>query len=322
MERFDEARRLVEGGCYGEALALCEAALAAAYEDADAHWLRGLIALQRGELDAAIAHCQQALTHAEGHRLALLTAGAAHLSRGERMSATAYYGRYQGLEPDSPLAYYFMRLLGHRDFSAPLAGEVLDLFQGYAESFDAHLLEELDYVGHRRLAEFVQRAMPGGRLAHLLDLGCGTGLCGRLLRDNATLLSGVDLAPAMVAEARRLGGYDVLYAAEAVFALCTYRDGSLDAIVAADVFGYVGDLTALLAECRRVLAPQGFVAFSVEASAGDDGFVMTPKRRVAFGARYLRQLAGQVGFAHCDLEAAALRSERGEPVPGYLVMLR
>jgi predicted TPR repeat methyltransferase len=50
-----------------------------------------------------------------------------------------------------------------------------------------------------------------GEKAHwqlAVDLGCGTGLMGPLLRSHVSVLEGVDLSTAMVEKARERGCYD------------------------------------------------------------------------------------------------------------------
>ena len=54
------------------------------------------------------------------------------------------------------------------------------------------------------------------RFERVWDLGCGTGLCGSLIRPRADHLVGVDLSSAMVAKARALGVYNSLHALELV----------------------------------------------------------------------------------------------------------
>ena len=56
-----------------------------------------------------------------------------------------------------------------------------------AESFDAHLLENLDYRAPALIAEALKEQMsePVANL-DVLDAGCGTGLCGEFLRSYAS----------------------------------------------------------------------------------------------------------------------------------------
>jgi predicted TPR repeat methyltransferase len=59
------------------------------------------------------------------------------------------------------------------------------------------------------------------RWSRCVDLGCGTGLMGPLLRQHTAHLSGVDLSQGMVAKARERGCYDELGVGELVQHLTT-----------------------------------------------------------------------------------------------------
>src|ERR1043165_1981245 len=50
-------------------------------------------------------------------------------------------------------------------------------FESYADNFDPHLVDTLEYPMPELLREMVLSAAPGRRF-DILDLGCGTGLCG------------------------------------------------------------------------------------------------------------------------------------------------
>src|SRR6185436_16088146 len=59
----------------------------------------------------------------------------------------------------------------------------------------------------RYARDLIERARPIGPSARVLDLGCGTGIVARLLRERlggAARISGCDANPAMVAKARAL----------------------------------------------------------------------------------------------------------------------
>ena len=80
-------------------------------------------------------------------------------------------------------------------------GSISGLFDRYAEQFDQHLVEKLDY----HVPEMIVAAVAGAErpeFLDILDLGCGTGLCGPLLRPMAKTLVGVDASPEMTRKAR------------------------------------------------------------------------------------------------------------------------
>jgi SAM-dependent methyltransferase len=99
---------------------------------------------------------------------------------------------------------------------------------------------------------------PQHRAAHgarrVLELGCGTG---RLLaRIHAPVRMGVDISPAMLAQARRRGLAVVHADAQAL----PFADAGFDAILAPrGLFRYL-DYERAFRECARVLAPGGRLA--------------------------------------------------------------
>ena len=60
------------------------------------------------------------------------------------------------------------------------------------------MVDTLDYRGPERIAELVSAVMGDRRGLDILELGCGTGLCGIHLRPRAARLVGIDLSPEMV----------------------------------------------------------------------------------------------------------------------------
>ena len=91
--------------------------------------------------------------------------------------------------------------------SRPPTDSIAGLFDRYAPHFDAHLVGKLEYHAPELMAAALERVWDG-KPVDILDLGCGTGLCGVLLRKMAATLAGVDLSPAMIDKARERGVYD------------------------------------------------------------------------------------------------------------------
>ena len=91
---------------------------------------------------------------------------------------------------------------------------VVRTFDDFAASFEAKL-ESLSYRAPALVADTLADAglVPDGRLA-VLDAGCGTGLCGPLLRPYASRLVGVDLSSGMLEHARHKQIYTDLAQAE------------------------------------------------------------------------------------------------------------
>jgi len=199
------------------------------------------------------------------------------------------------------------------------ADTVTKLFDGYAERFDHHLTNILGYRGPECVDDALQRLRlpaPG----RVLDLGCGTGLCGRFLRPLAQQLVGVDLSPRMLEKAAERGLYDELVCAELLDYLRAAIPG-LSLVVAADVFIYMGDLSGVFAAASTALHEDGLFVFSVESAEGD-AFVLNATRRYAHSHAYIDGLSQAHGFELVLGESAVLRQESGAGVPGTLFVLR
>ena len=129
-----------------------------------------------------------------------------------------------------------------------------------AAAYHEHLGHELDAKPLDRafLGAFVERVRDG----LVVDLGCGPGHVTQYLAARGARVEGVDLSPAMVAQAR--ASYPELGFREADMFALPYGDASLAGIVAfyAFVHLHTDELAAPLREMHRVLAPGGLLALA------------------------------------------------------------
>jgi predicted TPR repeat methyltransferase len=160
----------------------------------------------------------------------------------------------------------------------------------------------------------------GRQFGHALDLGCGTGLVGRLLRPHARRLTGVDLSANMLEKAAALHAYDQLLQADVVDFLAAARD-AYDCVVAADVFVYVGALDPVFALLAPRMAPGAVFGFTVEESTEGEA-VLRPSLRYAHSEAGLRRLAQAHGFGVTALEKRPVREDQQRPIPGLFVWMR
>ncbi len=96
----------------------------------------------------------------------------------------------------------------------------------------------------------------------VIDLGCGPGHVARFLADRGATVEGIDLAPAMIEQARAAFP-ELAFRVGDMHAL-PYEDGSVAGIVAfyAIVHLRSGELADPFREIHRVLAPGGLVALA------------------------------------------------------------
>jgi len=152
-----------------------------------------------------------------------------------------------------------------------------------------------------------------------IDLGCGTGLAASAFVKEVDRFIGIDLSPKMIEQAHATGLYEQLEVADMVEGLRAKADASAELVLAADALVYVSDLSVVLAEVKRVLAPGGLMAFTLETHGGD-GVIIGAGLRYAHGALYVREAVEAAGLTLARLEEASLRTEDNEPVRGLVVV--
>ena len=145
-------------------------------------------------------------------------------------------------------------------------------------------------------------------------------LCGALLRPHAERLTGIDLSVNMLQKAAALHIYDALQQLVVVDFLAASNE-SYDAVVAADVFGYVGALDEVFRLLALRMRVGGAFAFTVEES-GEGELVLRPSLRYAHSETGLRRLAQRHGFSVLALERRPLRDEQQQPIPGLFAWMQ
>ncbi|MBM3534492.1 MAG: methyltransferase domain-containing protein [Alphaproteobacteria bacterium] len=200
----------------------------------------------------------------------------------------------------------------------PPAGYVRGLFDKFAPHFDRDLVDRLDYRTPEALAELIARHLaPAPKSLTILDLGCGTGLAGVALTRLARRLTGLDLSPGMLAQAKRRGLYAELIEADLVTAAFPQ---AFDLVVAADVLNYLGDLAPAFASIDAALAPGGALAFSIETLSSNGTYRLTSDLRYAHAPDHVRALASMRGWTERAAAPAVLRRQGDAPVEGLLFL--
>jgi predicted TPR repeat methyltransferase len=293
---------------------------------ADRRYKWALDQAARGDFAAAADILAQTVALAPGFATAWFALGAIRDRLGDRAGAIAAFEQARDADPQD---YHGARLQLARlgsGAATPAMSEtyVRRLFDQYAGRYDTALTERLAYRGPALLREAVEQAMrAASRPLHfpsVLDLGCGTGLAGAAFRPVADWLVGVDLSPAMIAQAMAKDFYDRLATTDlADFLTGDASDAAkYHLVLAADVFVYVNDLAPIVAAVARILAPGGLFAFTVETHAGG-GVKLLPTLRYAHGAPYIRRALADASLTVASISEVAVRSEKGMPVDSLVV---
>lgn len=238
-------------------------------------------------------------------------------------AATDCYRRLLELRPNDKHISHFLKAVTGEHSDAPPPDYVRGLFDNYAETFDNHLVKNLEYRGHVLLGGAILNLVDQARNdLDCLDLGCGTGLLGAEIRKICRTLDGCDLSPKMIEQAHKRKIYDRLDVAELLSSLSGRSTGSVDLITAADVFIYVGQLNDVFVQSRRTLRPDGLLAFSIELlDSSDRDYALRTSGRYAHSSAYIRRLCEQTGYSVTYCHAVTLRKEADVPMPALLYIL-
>ena len=195
------------------------------------------------------------------------------------------------------------------------------MFDNFAAHFEHRLVDDLGYRIPQILCERVAR-LCGQRKLRVLDLGCGTGLCGVRIKHACELLAGVDLSPAMLAKAGARHLYDTLQEMDVAEYLPAAPGSAFDAVIAADVFIYIGELAEIFTQVARVLKTGGVFAFSIERATDERDFTLQPNGRYNQSTLYIRHIALNAGFAEVAACDQIIRGAPGAGAPGYVFFLK
>ncbi|MBB4128586.1 putative TPR repeat methyltransferase [Xanthomonas translucens] len=295
---------------------------------AHGHYLLGLFlrnhAQQHEHLEQS-AECFRTAWQLDPANLRALEAlGTAWYLLGRHDEAVAVYRDWLARDPHNAVARHMLAACGG-SAAPPRADDayVREVFDGFAESFDEQLLNNLEYRAPQLLAtELAQVLHAPSAALDVLDAGCGTGLCAPLLRPHARRLAGVDLSGGMIDKARQRGGYDALVVGE-LTAYLQAQPQAWDVVVSADTLVYFGDLREVCAAAHAALRRDGWLAFTVEAlDAADDRVQLGSSGRYRHSRAHVQAALAQAGFARVQLRADQLRKEGGVPVQGWVVLAR
>jgi predicted TPR repeat methyltransferase len=290
--------------------------------DSQIYFNLGVIHMQQGRVREAIDFYARAVTENSDFYEAQNNLGVAYMVMKNREAALKHFREALRLQPGNEVLQHTIHiLLRAQNLSISPPEYVRSLFDSYAGHYDFHLTQSLHYqVPKLMLAAVKKFCQPALGQWDILDLGCGTGLCGELFKPMAHRLIGIDLSEKMLEAAAKKNIYQQLIKSD-ILPFLTPQQSAYDLVMAGDVFVYCGDLAAIFTAIRKALRPEGLFLFNAEIGTDKD-YEMTESGRFAHSQSYLERLIAQNEFSIVHYQAVPLRTQNETPVKGHLYLLR
>ncbi|RNC70120.1 MAG: tetratricopeptide repeat protein [Desulfuromonadales bacterium] len=315
---------LKERGLLDDAVTTFEQALALDPRHADLWHNLGNTLKKLGRTDEALTAYRQAIILKPYHTEAYRNLGRMLYIAGRSTEAAEVYRQWLVRDPDNPVARHLLAACSREEIPERASDAyVAATFDTFATSFD-DVMARLNYRAPALALDAVRHVCgePAGTLS-VLDAGCGTGMCGPLLRPYAARLTGVDLSCGMLDRAGGRGVYDDLVQTE-LTAYLARQARRFDLIISVDTLCYFGELGAVVAAAAGALRQGGWFVFTLEAGEdnGVEGYALQPHGRYNHAAGYVRRVLGEAGLHVMSLGRDFLRSEGGQTVEGLVAVAR
>jgi len=246
--------------------------------------------------------------------------GGCYASLGQPDMAIKNYEQALAINPDYSVPRHMLNALTGNTSTEPPKEYVKNLFDNYAESFDDSLTKQLGYKLPFLMKELILKLdLPKNKFEKVIDLGCGTGLTGKELRDISNNLTGIDISSNMVAKTRELNVYDRLIVGDIVDILSSLKE-KYDLFIALDVFIYVGELTKIFKTVKQCCNKNSLFIFSIETQE-EDGYSLLKSARYAHSDDYILNSASD-GFNVIDSQEVKLRKEKEGWIDGKIFILQ
>lgn len=309
---------------YDEAVVVLMKAISLDAEGAHYYQNLGNVLRKKGDYEDAISYYRQALSLKPCDSETYKNLCRTFYLLGQMDAAVDILDRWLEFDPADPTAQH-MRSAYSGENTPERASDafIRDTFDDFADSFD-FVLKRLEYKAPFLVEKALKNAYSDPVRIDLLDVGCGTGLCGVLLRPMARRLTGIDLSSRMLGRARAREIYDALFEAELTDFL-SHVQGAYDAAVCADTLCYFGNLAPPFQAAMKALRPGGWFVFTLEKLDGSESprdFRLNPHGRYSHAKTYLERSLRCAGFVPDALDDVVLRMEFSKPVHGFIVAAR
>lgn len=281
--------------------------------------------LQSGDIPNAIENLKHAINvdptqETAHHNLAIL-----YLRNQQHNLAIKHFNLTLQLNPNNQTALHMLAaLMKNNPQQAPIE-YIVNLFDQYADYYTNHVNQKLNYNLPIIFRNLYAKYANGITAKNVLDLGCGTGLCGIYFRDASINLIGVDISINMLLQAKN-HAYDLLIEAN-LQKNSIFINNYFDLIIAADVLPYFGDLNNIFQQFKLLLQKNNassMLLFNIELNEHQNtkDFELQTSGRYSHNLNYIQQLAKFFDFSIIENNKQIIRTHNDQPLIGLTFLLQ
>jgi len=266
----------------------------------------GLYHAKKGNLRDALLRFWITTKLDKNHAEAFYRIGWVHFQKSKDNKAKKSLEKALSLNPNLIEARFLLNIIEKKYIDEIPLDMIKEDADRWADIYESVFLQDMEYKGHQAVCNAILGIFnfqnKEDKIPKVLDLGCGTGLCGVYLRKQTAHITGVDISSAMLKYADDLKEekIDIQKEIEKKSAPKEFKDGKtnkevdekkeiketikvydkliegdiisylrnteekFDAISAGYTFNFFGNLKELFPLCKKVLKGGGILAFTVE----------------------------------------------------------
>lgn len=243
-----------------------------------------------------------------------------------RKKTDSYLKKWYEKFPQNPIAEQcYKSFFYDKNFDSSNRKYIEELFDVFASDFD-DVLKELNYDSPNIIAQYLKEYFnkKEHKKLSVLDLGCGSGLCGKQIKKifKKSSLYGVDISSQMLKKAREKKVYDYLVKGDIVDCFCS-DNLFFDVVVASDVFTYFGDLDSVFKKVDSLLCKYGVFSFTISENFDNkNDYFLMPSSRFVHSINYVENMLKKYNFDIIKNECKVLRKEGDKDIKGRVILAK
>ena len=275
------------------------------------------------EFAQAKACFDKILAHTPNHALSHNELGNCYMRTHESEQAIGHFNSYLALVKNDECGVKMkLAYLNSGEMPARLAPEIVtQTYEQKATTWDQDIKRpNMEFLGPQIIAATVEKTRQKFPHQAILDLGCGTGICGELLKPYIASIVGIDLSPHMLKIAQQKSIYTQLVCMDIESYLSSSTE-QFDLIVGSGILIFFADLHKIIDAVAQRLSTDGIFIFTLYKS--DNGNISIRNNiHFAHSISHIEDCAKQAGL-NVELTNEVIHEfDFGQPQWGYAVVLR